>query len=38
VLYRIAHDPVLAGTHLIAEVWDAAGLQMVRTPAAAMVC
>lgn len=29
VLERIAHDPVLANTKLIAEAWDAAGLYQV---------
>ena len=31
LLERLAHDPVLAGTKLIAEAWDAAGLYQVGT-------
>jgi glycogen operon protein len=31
LLEQLAHDPVLAGTKLIAEAWDAAGLYQVGT-------
>ena len=32
VLWDIESDPVLAGTKLIAEAWDAAGLYQVGSP------